>query len=161
VAVDIKASIEIAYWELTTDANRQSIAPNPMQEAVWRYFTDTNGLGIGFLLKGPTGSGKTETVVIPALAHGRRLILVYPTRSLVDDQIARLSKILVNYSRINRGKPVTLNIDTGATSERQTWVNGKATKIIGNVRRHLYQGDIIITTLDNPSCDLEKMRIVN
>jgi len=148
VAVDIKASAEIAYRELTDDAERKPIEPNPMQEVVWRYFANTNGLGIGLLLKGPTGSGKTEAIVIPALVHGRRLIMAYPTRSLVDDQIARLSKILANYSRLNDGKPVTLNIDTGATSERQTWVNGEEIKIIGNMRRHLYQGDIIITTLD-------------
>lgn len=148
MAVDIKASVEIAYRELTNDGERKLIEPNPMQEDVWRYFANTDGLGIGLLLKGPTGSGKTEAIVIPALAHGRRLIMAYPTRSLVDDQIARLSLILANYSRLNDSKPVTLNIDTGATSERQTWVNGEATKIIGNMRRHLYQGDIIITTLD-------------
>jgi len=148
MAVDIKASTEIAYHELTNNAEREPIEPNPMQDAVWRYFANTNGLGIGLLLKGPTGSGKTEAIVIPALAHGRRLIMAYPTRSLVDDQIARLIPILANYSRLNDGKPVTLNIDTGATSERQTWVNGKKIDITGNMRRHLYQGDIIITTLD-------------
>jgi len=148
MAVDLKASIEIAYSNLTNDVEGKSIESNPMQEAVWRYFANTNGLGIGLLLKGPTGSGKTEAIVIPALAHGRRLIMAYPTRSLVDDQIARLIPILANYSRLNDGKPVTLNIDTGATSERQTWVNGKKIDITGNMRRHLYQGDIIITTLD-------------
>lgn len=145
MAVDIKASSETAYRELTIDADGRWIEPNPMQKAVWNYFA---GMNIGLLLKGPTGSGKTEAVVVPALAQGRRLIMAYPTRSLVDDQITRLSKILANYSRINGGRPVTLNLDTGATSERQTWVNGSATKIIGNARRHLYQGDIIITTLD-------------
>lgn len=145
MALDIKASIESAYRELTVDAEQKWIEPNPMQKAVWNYFAEMN---VGLLLKGPTGSGKTEAMVIPALAQGRRLIMAYPTRSLVDDQIARLSRILANYSRVNSGRPVTLNIDTGATSERQTWVQGNATKIIGNVRRHLYQGDIIITTLD-------------
>ncbi len=145
MAVDIKASSDTAYRELTIDDEGRWIEPNPMQKAVWDYFTEMN---IGLLLKGPTGSGKTEAIVIPALAQGRRLIMAYPTRSLVDDQIARLSKILANYSRVNGGRPVTLNIDTGATSERQTWVNGGTTKVIGNVRRHLYQGDIIITTLD-------------
>lgn len=145
MAMDIKASSETAYHELTIDAQGQWLEPNPMQKAVWDYFA---GMNVGLLLKGPTGSGKTEAIVIPALAQGRRLIMAYPTRSLVDDQITRLHKILANYSRSNGGRPVTLNIDTGATSERQTWVNGEATKVIGNVRRHLYQGDIIITTLD-------------
>jgi CRISPR-associated endonuclease/helicase Cas3 len=141
VAMDLTGSSAIAYQTLTDHAEA-----NPMQEAVWRYFAGTEGVGL--LLKGPTGSGKTEAIVIPALAHGRRLIMVYPTRSLVDDQIARLSIILSKFSYVNGGKPVTLNIDTGATSERQTWVNGESIAIIGNTRRHLYQGDIIITTLD-------------
>ena len=145
MAMDIKASSEIAYRELTLDDEGGWLEPNPMQNAVWDYFV---GMNIGLLLKGPTGSGKTEAIVIPALAQGRRLIMAYPTRSLVDDQITRLSKILANYSRLNGGRPVTLNIDTGATSERQSWINGEATKVIGNVRRHLYQGDIIVTTLD-------------
>jgi CRISPR-associated endonuclease/helicase Cas3 len=143
VAVDLTTSAAVAYQALTGHAEA-----NPMQEAVWRYFADTEGLGVGLLLKGPTGSGKTEAIVLPALAHKRRLIMAYPTRSLVDDQIARLSAILSKLSCINDRKPVTLNIDTGATAERQTWVNGKSIAIVGNMRRHLYQGDIIITTID-------------
>ena len=141
MALDLTESVTIAYQALTEHPDA-----NPMQESVWQYFARAEGVSL--VLKAPTGSGKTEAIVVPSVAHGRRLIMAYPTRSLVDDQVARLSAILCKLSSVNSGKPVSLNIDTGATSQRQTWVNGKSVAVIGNVRRHLYQGDIIITTLD-------------
>jgi len=38
------------------------------------------------LLKAPTGSGRTESVLFPALTQGYRLFLPLPTRSLLEDQ---------------------------------------------------------------------------
>lgn len=134
---------EKAYRKLTP----KGFSPNPMQLDVWEYMASAR-LGVGLLGKGPTGSGKTEMIVIPALTFKRRVIMVYPTRSLVDDQIGRLSGILANYSRFNGGRPVSLTIDTGVQSTRKLWINGDAQIIAGNVRRHLYSGNIIITTLD-------------
>ena len=123
--------------------------PNPMQMDVWEQIQDDHEFGVGLLIKGPTGSGKTESVAIPVLASdNRRLVMIYPTRSLVDDQIGRFCKMLSAKSRMTNGKPVTLNVDTGATSQRVSWVNGTEQKADGNMRRHLYQGDVIITTID-------------
>lgn len=34
-----------------------------------------------------TGSGKTEAVLLPALAKTLRVVLVYPTKALVQDQV--------------------------------------------------------------------------
>ncbi|KAA3663960.1 MAG: CRISPR-associated helicase Cas3' [Chloroflexi bacterium] len=124
--------------------------PNPMQTAVWQAITEDNDMGIGLLLKGLTGSGKTEAVAIPAINENRRLIMVYPTRSLVDDQIMRFEKLLTNYSCHNKGQLVTLTVDTGAQSMRYCYRNGKTEPTPGGERstRHLYTGNVIITTLD-------------
>jgi CRISPR-associated endonuclease/helicase Cas3 len=119
-----------------------------VQVAVWELFHSTGEEGAGLLLRAPTGSGKTEAVGVPALALGRRLIMIYPTRSLVDDQIGRFAAMLQRLSALRPGKPVALTIDTGATSLRRIWVNGAEQRPEGNSRRHLYQGDVIITTLD-------------
>ena len=48
----------------------------------------------------------------------------------------------------NEGIPATLTVDTGTQSMRMVWVNGEKQPITGNARRHLYSGNIIITTLD-------------
>lgn len=124
--------------------------PNPMQTAVWQAVIEDSDMGIGLLLKGLTGSGKTEAIAIPAINSKRRLIMVYPTRSLVDDQTMRFEKLLKNYSRHNSNQLVTLTVDTGAQSERFCYRNGEAIPTPGGERstRHLYTGNVIITTLD-------------
>lgn len=123
-------------------------APNPMQRQVWAHVYGSRW-GVGLLLKAPTGSGKTEAVSVPALTGGdRRLIMVYPTRSLVDDQIGRFQQMLASSSKHASGRTLTLVVDTGAESRRYAWKDGKEADVTGNPRRHLYHGDVIITTLD-------------
>jgi len=122
--------------------------PNPMQLAMWQAIAVPEELGVGLLLKGPTGSGKTEAVAAPAIAAGRRLIMVYPTRSLVDDQVKRFGVMLQRWSAQQSRHPVTLTIDTGAQSHRYVYRDGQAEHTSGNASRHLYHGDVIITTLD-------------
>lgn len=137
--------------ELTVENAYQQIAgfapPNPMQHQVWEYFNNNQGWGVSLLLKAPTGSGKTEAVGIPALADlSRRLVMVYPTRSLVDDQIERFRKMLARCSA-QTGKELTLVVDTGAQAWRCRWHNGQEMPL-PNPHRHLYDGNVIITTLD-------------
>jgi CRISPR-associated endonuclease/helicase Cas3 len=99
--------------------------PNPMQEAV---FPIIRGNECALLLEAPTGSGKTEAVLIPALTGPmpRRLFLIYPSRSLIEDQIARLEeKILPILSNASTNKQVAIVIDHGEQSERQVWINGR------------------------------------
>lgn len=121
--------------------------PNPMQEAMFERITSGD---CATLLKAPTGSGKTEAVLVPALTglldgdSSRRLFLILPTRSLVDDQVQRVEKTLAHLSRqVNR--ELALVVDTGGKSYRETWRNGKSS---GKHYRHLYDGDVILTTLD-------------
>jgi len=119
-------------------------APYPMQAEMWKRIMSDD---CAVLLKSPTGSGKTEAVLIPSLASGRRLFMIFPTRSLVEDQIGRVTEKLIQLS--GSGKQYTLVIDTGGQSQRRVFLNKKEiTDQQFNSRRHLYDGDVVITTLD-------------
>lgn len=117
--------------------------PNPMQEELFTCIANKD-LNPALLLKAPTGSGKTEAVLIPSLASNHRLFLIFPSRSLVDDQIDRCEKYLQRASK-KTGKSYALVIDTGAESVRTVFKDGKA---LEQGRRHLYDGDVILTTFD-------------
>jgi CRISPR-associated endonuclease/helicase Cas3 len=116
--------------------------PNAMQEALYDVIT---GGDCAVLLKAPTGTGKMEAVVIPALSAERRLVLIYPALSLIEDQEMRLAQILRSLSAVTQGRSLSLIVDTGAQMYRRLWAQGEEQ---GRERRHLYHGDIILTTLD-------------
>lgn len=123
--------------------NLAKFKPNPMQEALFTRIA-TEDENPALLLKAPTGSGKTEAVLIPSLSSKRRLFLIFPSRSLVDDQIERCEKYLQRASE-NPDRSYALVIDTGAESERTVFERGKK---LPKGRRHLYDGDVILTTFD-------------
>jgi CRISPR-associated endonuclease/helicase Cas3 len=124
--------------------------PNPMQAAMYRSIAETEHPAI--LLKSPTGSGKTESVVFPALAKGYRLILPLPSKSLLEDQKQRIEKYLIKFSALleNRDREISLVVDTGSQMHRYVYRNGEdITKSLDiKPRRHLYKGDVILTTID-------------
>ena len=115
--------------------------PNPMQEELFNLITEKNP---ALLLKSPTGTGKTEAVLVPSLITKRRLFLIFTARSLAEDQIGRCEKYLCKMSEV-LSKPYSLVIDTGGQSARIVFDNGEC-KPAG--RRHLYDGNVIITTFD-------------
>ncbi|MBD2183919.1 CRISPR-associated helicase Cas3' [Aerosakkonema funiforme] len=127
--------------------------PNPMQEKMYDAIISTNDPVI--LLKGPTGTGKTESVLFPALVKGYRLILPLPAKSLLEDQKERIEKYLLDFSNPdifpeNKDREISMVVDTGSQMYRWVYKNGKditATLNI-NLRRHLYKGDVILTTID-------------
>ncbi|RKU25649.1 CRISPR-associated helicase Cas3' [Candidatus Poribacteria bacterium] len=121
----------------------EDFTPNPMQEDLFTHIA-TEGKNPALLLKAPTGSGKTEAVLIPSLESCRRLFLIFPSRSLVDDQIERCKKYLQCASK-KMGKSYALVIDTGAESVRTVFKDGE---VLPKGRRHLYDGDVILTTFD-------------
>ena len=123
--------------------NLAKFKPNPMQEELFDYITPKEQ-NPALLLKAPTGSGKTEAVLIPSLESCRRLFLIFPSRSLVEDQIGRCEEYLQCASK-KTDRPYALVIDTGAESVRTVFENGKA---LPKGRRHLYDGDVILTTFD-------------
>lgn len=73
-----------------------------------------------------TGSGKTETFLVPIIEHllrseeregtltpGARALLLYPMNALANDQLKRLRRVLGNYPAITFGRY------TGETEERE------------------------------------------
>jgi len=123
-------------------------SPNLMQEQMFDAIYGDQHPAI--LLKAPTGSGKTETVLFPALASGYRLFLPLPTRSLLEDQKERIEKYIKTFSGlpINQGREFSLVVDTGSQMYRYIYQNGEEVKRNINPRRHLYKGNVILTTLD-------------
>ena len=128
---------------IETYRNLAKFKPNPMQEEIFTRIA-TKGGNPALLLKAPTGSGKTETVLIPSLESCRRLFLIFPSRSLVDDQIRRCEEYLQRASE-KTDRSYALVIDTGAESVRTVFKNGEA---LPKGKRHLYDGDVILTTFD-------------
>ncbi|MCD8488246.1 MAG: CRISPR-associated helicase Cas3' [Desertifilum sp.] len=128
-------------------------SPNPMQEKMFRAIAATEHPAI--LLKAPTGTGKTESILFPALARGYRLFLPLPARSLLEDQKERIENYLLKFSNPdifpeNKDREISMVVDTGSQIYRWVYKNGKditATLNI-NLRRHLYKGDVILTTID-------------
>ncbi len=117
--------------------------PNPMQEELFSLLSPAKA-NPALLLKSPTGSGKTEAVLVPSLTEERRLFLIFPSRSLVEDQVGRCEKYLCKISQ-GSSKPHSLVIDTGGQSSRIVFANGKRQP---DANRHLYDGNVIITTFD-------------
>ena len=123
--------------------NLAKFKPNPMQEELFDYIVPKEQ-NPALLLKAPTGSGKTEAVLIPSLESGRRLFLIFPSRSLVDDQIRRCEEYLQRASK-KIHKSYALVVDTGAESQRTVFTKGEREE---HGRRHLYDGDVVLTTFD-------------
>ena len=119
--------------------------PNPMQEKLFTLIAPKEK-NPALLLKAPTGSGKTEAVLIPSLAAEcpHRLFLIFPSRSLVEDQIGRCTEYLQRSSE-KTDQSYALVVDMGAESERTVF---KAGKELEKGYRHLYDGDVILTTFD-------------
>ncbi|MDR9403519.1 MAG: DEAD/DEAH box helicase family protein, partial [Halothece sp. Uz-M2-17] len=120
--------------------------PNPMQQEIFEKITQDDDIAL--LLKAPTGSGKLETILLPALAQGYSLILPLPARSLIDDHRQRVEKYLQRFSQLHPNKEVSFVIDTGFRMYRYVYLNGEKKQRTNNPRRHLYKGNIILTTLD-------------
>lgn len=162
-AKTLKRNITLKPYPSTKTSNRNpwtaktfyaqvaGFSPNLMQEQMFdAIYDDKTNKHPAFLLKAPTGSGKTETVLFPALASGYRLFLPLPTRSLLEDQKERIEKYLKTFSRLprNQGREFSLVVDTGSQMYRYIYQNGEEVKRNINPRRHLYKGDVILTTLD-------------
>jgi CRISPR-associated endonuclease/helicase Cas3 len=110
------------------------------QKEAWKRLHD----GDCFLLFSPTASGKTEAVEYPALEMDKRIIMLYPTKSLIEDQISRCKKDLKKLKK--EGIQKKFIVDTGDASALYTPEdNFNEPKSKG---RHLYKADVILTTFD-------------
>lgn len=128
----------------------ENFQPTPMQSEVFDAIYDPeNTKHPAILLKAPTGTGKTESIVFPALASGYRLILPLPARSLLDDQKERIERYLKQFSKLHPQQEFSLVVDTGSQMHRWVYKNGaELAARTKNPRRHLYKADVILTTLD-------------
>ncbi|WP_375513645.1 CRISPR-associated helicase Cas3' [uncultured Nostoc sp.] len=126
----------------------ENFVPNPMQREVFKAIANNDHPAV--MLKSPTGSGKMEAILFPALARGYRLFLPLPARSLLEDQKERIEKYLKKFSKLQPEREISLVVDTGAQMYRWVYRNGEdiTSTLNINSRRHLYKGDVILTTLD-------------
>jgi CRISPR-associated endonuclease/helicase Cas3 len=119
--------------------------PNPMQKEMFEALAEE---APAILLKAPTGTGKLESVLFAALAHNYRLFLPLPARSLLEDQKQRVEEYLKKFSQLYPGKEFSLVVDTGSQMHRWVYQDGQEIKRRINPRRHLYKGNVILTTID-------------
>ncbi|WP_286391824.1 CRISPR-associated helicase Cas3' [Pseudanabaena mucicola] len=129
---------------------KEPFSPNKMQKDLAEALDPINNPNPAIILKAPTSSGKTEAILFPALANDYRLFLVLPTRSLLEDQKERIESYLIRVSNLteNKDREISLVVDTGAQMDRWLFTNGAISKPKVNSRRHLYKGNVILTTLD-------------
>lgn len=145
---------ELSNWDCETLYKKltdNKFTPNPMQKDIFNKIPKANeNSDIAILLKSPTASGKFEAVSFPALAKGYRLILPLPARSLLEDQKQRAEKYLKQFSKLHPNREFSLVVDTGDNMYRWVYRNGdlEPKSRTTNPRRHLYKGDVILTTLD-------------
>lgn len=131
-------------------------SPNPMQEELFNLIPaceeikNNQSPPVAILLKSPTGSGKMEAIVFASLAKGYNLILPLPAKSLIEDQKQRIENYLKSISSWPeyKDREFSLVVDTGSQMYRWVYQKGEIKKSHQNQRRHLYKGDIILTTLD-------------
>lgn len=123
--------------------------PNPMQAEMFELLYDVDKLDPpAIILKAPTGGGKTEAVLFPALAARRRLFLPLPARSLLEDQKVRIEEYMKTFSLLHPQQEFSLVVDTGSQMKRYIYQAGKEVFRDINSRRHLYKGDVVLTTID-------------
>lgn len=118
-----------------------NLVPNVMQREVWHRLMQGDD---AVLLKAPTGSGKTEAASLPLLCQNKWVVVVLPSKALIDDHVRRFSHIL---TRLSQGHIRRLIIDTGDQSQLLEFRGGKCVSN-QNLARHLYKADVILTTLD-------------
>ena len=105
--------------------------PHRFQLEAWQHIVPQNPHKNTIIAAG-TGSGKTEAALLPALATGKRLILNFPTKALLQDQRDRVVDLwckMKNQSPEEADKHIA--IDTGDEDDVS-----------------YYYADIILTNLD-------------
>lgn len=82
--------------------------PYPHQETIWKRIASKDDDCLLTILRASVGSGKTESIILPSLNFGKRLIMIYPTKSLIDDQIRRI----IMGTAANKMAPLSYNSES-------------------------------------------------
>ncbi len=102
--------------------------PHQFQIEAWQCIVQDKNV----VIAAGTGSGKTEAALLPALETGKRLILLYPTKALLQDQLGRVADL---WCRAKNCTPEEASrrvaVDTGDEDDPS-----------------YYSADIILTSLD-------------
>ncbi|MBF0496485.1 MAG: CRISPR-associated helicase Cas3' [Deltaproteobacteria bacterium] len=118
--------------------------PNPLQKRVWEAYDQAGGYP-ALLIKAGTGTGKTEAALLPALSDQRRVVMVLPSKALIEDMGQRIVKIGESLTAGSDDK-LGITIDMGGSCRRHFCRDGKSE--FNYYHRHLFADDIILTTLD-------------
>lgn len=92
--------------------------PRGFQEDAWAHIL----AGKNAIISAGTGSGKTEAALLPAVETGKRILILYPTKALLQDQHERVKNLAIGR---------TIAIDTGDADDHR-----------------FYHADVILTNLD-------------
>ncbi|MBF0550814.1 MAG: CRISPR-associated helicase Cas3' [Deltaproteobacteria bacterium] len=128
-----------AYYQKAT-----GFKPNPLQRRVWEAYDQADGYP-ALLIKAGTGTGKTEATLLPALSDKRRVVMVLPSKALIEDMGQRIVKIGESLTAGSDDK-LDITIDMGGSCRRYSCRDGKSR--FNDYHRHLFADDIILTTLD-------------
>jgi CRISPR-associated endonuclease/helicase Cas3 len=102
--------------------------PYPFQIETWQHVTG----GKNVVIAAGTGSGKTESALLPALETGKRIILLYPTKALLHDQLERVVELWCKVKGCNQDSALRhIAVDTGDEDDPS-----------------YYSADVILTNLD-------------
>lgn len=87
--------------------------------------------GKNIILSAGTGSGKTEAILLPALVGNLRVILVYPTKALLQDQVPRVHWLWEQIQVQGTSATGHISVDTGDDNDESR-----------------FRADVILTTID-------------
>ncbi len=100
---------------------RLNLIPREFQKTAWRAISQQNP-HLNVIIAAGTGSGKTEAAFVPALESKKRILALFPTKALLQDQLQRIQTLAGQRS---------IAIDTGDEDDRS-----------------FYHSDVVMTNID-------------
>jgi len=94
------------------------------------------------IAQGPLALEETESVLFPALTQA---IVYFCLYLLVVCWKTKSGWEIPQFSKLQPGREVSLVVDTGS---EMRWVYRDGQEIKLGIKRHLYKGDVILTTID-------------